>query len=72
VAVIPLAHVTELAPGRWDWSAFLGWGIFAAWAKVVKRHMLAYPGRSIVFVDEAVIVAEDPAGERAMREELSS
>jgi hypothetical protein len=42
--------------------------IFAAWAKVVKRHMLAHPGRSIVFVDEAVSVAEDPDGEKALRE----
>jgi hypothetical protein len=30
--------------------------------------MLTYPGRSIVFVDEAVTVSEDPAGERALRD----
>jgi hypothetical protein len=43
-------------------------GIFAAWTKVVKQHMLTYPGRSILFVDEAVTVSEDPAGERALRD----
>jgi hypothetical protein len=42
--------------------------IFAAWAKVIKRHMIAHPGPSIVFVDEAVTVAEDTAGERALRD----
>jgi len=41
--------------------------IFAAWCKVVRTHMLAYPGRSILFVDEAVTVSEDPAGDRALR-----
>lgn len=43
-------------------------GIFAAWSKVVKAHMLRYPGKSILFVDEAVTVSEDPDGERAMRD----
>jgi hypothetical protein len=43
-------------------------GIFAVWSGVVKRHMLAHPGPSIFFVDEAVTVAEDPAGERALRD----
>lgn len=43
-------------------------GVFAAWSVVVKRHMLAYPGASIFFVDEAVTVAEDPIGERALRD----
>lgn len=42
--------------------------IFAAWAKVVKAHMLAHPGRSIVFVDEAVTVSESREGERALRD----
>ena len=42
--------------------------IFAAWAKVVKTHMLAHPGRSILFVDEAVTVSEDAAGDRALRD----
>jgi hypothetical protein len=41
--------------------------IFAAWCKVVRTHMLTYPGRSILFVDEAVTVSEDPAGDRALR-----
>lgn len=43
-------------------------GIFAAWLQVVKRHMLAHPGRSIVFVDEAVTISEDVAGAKALRE----
>lgn len=42
--------------------------IFAEWTLVVKRHMLAHPGSSIFFVDEAITVAEDPAGERALRD----
>jgi len=42
--------------------------IFAAWADVVKRHMLAHPGRSILFVDEATRIAETEAGEVALRE----
>jgi len=42
--------------------------IFAAWAKVVKEHMLAHPGRSIFFVDEAVTISEDPAAARALRD----
>lgn len=58
VVILDLSEVDEDLVGS----------IFAAWSRVVKRHMLAYPGRSILFVDEAVTVAEDPAGERAMRD----
>jgi hypothetical protein len=42
--------------------------IFVQWAGVVKRHMLAYPGRSIFFVDEAVSVSEDVDGAKALRD----
>ena len=52
--------------------------IFAAWVDVVKRHMLAYPGRSILFVDEATRLLPDAseaapapeyaAAERALRQ----
>jgi hypothetical protein len=58
VAILDLSDIDEAQVGA----------IFAAWTKVVKRHMLAHPGRSIVFVDEAVTVSEDPAGERALRD----
>jgi hypothetical protein len=58
VVILDLSEVDESLVG----------GIFAAWTKVVKRHMLAHPGRSIMFVDEAVTVAEDPDGEKALRE----
>src|SRR5688572_31570071 len=39
--------------------------IFAEWVQVVKRHMLAHPGRSIMFVDEAVTLSEHAAAERS-------
>jgi hypothetical protein len=42
--------------------------IFAAWARVVKQHMLAHPGRSIFFVDEAVVISDDPLGARALKD----
>ena len=44
--------------------------IFAAWTNVVKRHMLRHPGRSILFVDEATRIADDPTGKgpRALRD----
>jgi hypothetical protein len=42
--------------------------IFAAWATVVKQHMLTHPGRSILFVDEATRVVCSAAGEFAMRQ----
>ncbi|MBV8943216.1 MAG: hypothetical protein JO352_03650 [Chloroflexi bacterium] len=58
VVILDLSEVAEDLVGA----------IFAAWARVVKRHMLVYPGRSIVFVDEAVTVSEDPAGDRALRD----
>jgi hypothetical protein len=58
VAILDLSGVDEEAAGS----------IFAAWARVVKEHMLAYPGRSIFFVDEAVTISEDPAGARALRD----
>jgi len=58
VVILDLSEVAEDQVGA----------IFAAWTKVIKKHMLAHPGRSIVFVDEAVTVSEDPAGERALRD----
>jgi hypothetical protein len=41
--------------------------IFAEWVQVVKAHMLAYPGRSIVFVDEATRIIENARAEKALR-----
>lgn len=41
--------------------------IFAAWVQVVKAHMLAFPGRSIVFVDEATRIIENAQAEKALR-----
>ena len=41
--------------------------IFAEWVNVVKKHMLAHPGRSIVFVDEATRIIENARAEKAMR-----
>jgi len=58
VVILDLSEVDEAHVGA----------IFAAWTNVIKQHMLAHPGRSIVFVDEAITVSEDPAGERAMRQ----
>lgn len=58
VVILDLSEVDESQVGA----------IFAAWAKVIKRHMLAHPGRSIVFVDEAVTLSEDESAERALRE----
>jgi hypothetical protein len=42
--------------------------IFAAWTDVVKKHMLAHPGRSIVFVDEATRLLDNAAAEKALRQ----
>jgi hypothetical protein len=58
VVILDLSSVEEELAG----------GIFAAWARVVKEHMLAHPGRSIFFVDEAVSISEDPQGARALRD----
>jgi hypothetical protein len=58
VVILDLSEVDEDRVGT----------IFAAWAKVVKSHMLTHPGPSILFVDEAVTVSEDPAGDRALRD----
>jgi len=41
--------------------------IFAEWVQVVKAHMLAYPGRSIVFVDEATRIIDNPRADKALR-----
>jgi hypothetical protein len=50
-----------------DHDEDLAGAIFAAWVEVVKRHMLAHPGRSIVFVDEATRIIENAAAEKALR-----
>jgi hypothetical protein len=56
--MLDLSEIDEIMAGK----------IFAAWAEVVKRHMLTHPGRSIFFVDEAVTISEDLAGARALRQ----
>src|SRR5579859_1592162 len=58
VVILDLSQVDEDAAGR----------IYAAWTRVIKAHMLAHPGRSIAFVDEAVTISENADGGRALRE----
>ncbi|MDQ6671041.1 MAG: hypothetical protein M3069_09865 [Chloroflexota bacterium] len=58
VVILDLSELDEQEAGA----------VYAAWTQVVKGHMLAHPGRSIMFVDEAVTISEHPAGARALRD----
>jgi hypothetical protein len=55
VVILDLSGVDELLAGP----------IFAAWAGVVKRHMLAQAARSS---SEAVTISENPSGAKALRD----
>lgn len=57
VVILDLSHIrTDAEAGE----------IYAAWAEVVKRHMLTHPGRSIFFTDEATRIAASDAGATAL------